>query len=93
VIIIAKKKSKKIYRIRYDHQLNINNKSSKAKVEITVIGTQKQAIERIRKELMSFPYAKARLQVSKKSGYGWKSHSSYKYRKSKKTGRMRLVKL
>ena len=80
-----KKKLKKQYRIKY--------KTDGSRVRITVIGTQEQAMERMKKELKRFPDTKAFLQVSKKSGSGWKSHSSYKYRKNKKTGRMRLVKL
>jgi len=87
-----KKRPKKTYRIKYGHQID------GSKVAITVIGREgyynkKQAIDRIRKDLARVPYAKASLQVSKKSGLGWKPHSSYKYRKNKKTGRMRLVKL
>ena len=58
-----------------------------------VASNKKQAMERIRKDLARFPYVKASLQASKKSGFGWKPHSSYMFRRSKKTGRMRLVKL
>ena len=80
-----KKKYKGSYRIKYKYKKN--------KVKIVVVGTKDQAMNIIKRELLMHSSSKALLQVPKKSGTGWKSHSSYSYRKNKKTGRMRLVKL
>ncbi len=80
---------KKLYRIKYDHKISIGGYAT---VSI-IIPTKKQAMKRIREDLSRFPYAKASLQASKKGGFGWKAHSSYIFRKSKKTGKVRLVKL
>ena len=85
MIKIVKKKESKPYRIVYDHQVDGGYSR--------IASTKEQAMKRIRYDLAKFPHGKASLQVSKKSGFGWKSHSSYVYRKNKKTGRMRLVKL
>ena len=85
MIIIAKKKKNKPYRIKYDHVIDGGS--------ARIASNKEQAMKRIKKDLARFPYVKASLQASKKSGFGWKPHSSYMYRKNKKTGRMRLVKL
>lgn len=50
-------------------------------------------MERIKKELKIHPQVKISLEVKKKNGKGWRSHSSYVYRRNRDTGRMRLVKL
>ena len=85
MIIIRKKKSKEVYKIKYDHRID----GGYSKIE----PNKKQSMRRIRRDLGRYPYAKASLQTLKKDGIGWKPHSSYMYRRSKKTGRVRLVKL
>ena len=75
----------KPYKIKYDHIVD---------GEYYYLESNKEkAMKKIRQDLVRFPYIKATLQQSKKSGIGWKPHSSYMYRRNKKTGRMRLVKL
>jgi len=85
VIKIAKKKDNKPYRIKYDHMID----GGYTRISSTKI----QAMKKIKQDLSRFPHVKASLQQSKKSGFGWKPHSSYMYRRNNKTGRTRLVKL
>jgi len=73
------------YRIKYDHIVDGGY--------AFIASNKEQAMKKIRRDLARFPYIKASLQQSKKSGMGWKPHSSYEYRKNKKTGKMRLVKI
>jgi len=89
VIKIAKKKKdiKRLakYRIRFDHV--IDGKSIFDK------DTEEDAMRLIRKKLDRMPYAKANLKTLNKQKDGYKHKSSWMYRRRKKTGRMRLVKL
>jgi len=73
------------YRIRFDHSVYGGS--------VRIASNKEMAMKCIREILEAYPYIKASLQISKKSGYGWKAHSSYEMRRNKKTGRIRLVKI
>jgi len=81
-----KKKGASVYRIRYDHLID-------GKL-IKFPQNKEEALRWISRDLGRFPYVKASLQKSKiPFGTGWKAYETYVYRKSRKSGRMRLVKL
>lgn len=75
----------KPYRIKYDHIVDGGY--------VRIANNLEMAMKRIKRDLARFPYIKVTLQQSKKDGFGWKPHSTYVYRKSKKTGKWRIVKL
>lgn len=84
---MAKKKKVRLgkYRIRYDHKVGAKYSD--------YANNKKDAEKKIRDTLERYPYVKASLEVHKKEGSGYKSHSSYKWRYNRKTKRHRLVKL
>ena len=73
------------YRIRFDQFIDgkyIYDKDTKA-----------DAMHLIRENLRRYPYAKATLKTLKTNKKGYKNKSSWMFRRNKKTGRHRLVKL
>ena len=71
------------YRIRYDREI----------VDSDYENNKRDAMSTIRQTLERHPHIKASLDIRGKGRYKYKPHSSYKYRKNRETGRMRLVKL
>ncbi|MFH1613303.1 MAG: hypothetical protein ABIB46_06265 [bacterium] len=74
------------YRIKFDHMLD---------GKYILFPQNKEEGKRwIENYLSRFPYVKAHLEIAKEPfGSGWKSHRTYMYRKNKKTGKMRLVRI
>lgn len=73
------------YRVRLDHVVEGKSRWSFERKE--------DAMKLIRNRLQRFPYVIASLRVLNKKESAYKDHSSYEFRKNRKTKRWRLVKL
>ena len=73
------------YRVRFDHVIDGTSIYDK--------DTKEDAINLIRSKLKRYPYVEANMKTLNKQKDGYKAHSSWAFRRNKKTGRHRLVKI